>query len=35
MSTPQQLSISEPRIDLDLVQILAFGLPIFYNGGAL
>ncbi|SFI56239.1 hypothetical protein SAMN05216525_110135 [Bradyrhizobium sp. Gha] len=31
MSTPQQLSI----LDLDLVRILAFALPIFYNCGVL
>ncbi|WP_246229564.1 hypothetical protein [Bradyrhizobium cytisi] len=31
MSTPQQVSISERRIDLDWVRILAFGLLIFYH----
>ncbi|MDN5001985.1 acyltransferase [Bradyrhizobium sp. GCM10027634] len=35
MSTPQQLPISERRIDLDWVRILAFGLLIFYHVGML
>lgn len=35
MSTPQQLRISERRIDLDWVRILAFGLLIFYHVGML
>ncbi|MET3906844.1 peptidoglycan/LPS O-acetylase OafA/YrhL [Bradyrhizobium sp. S3.3.6] len=35
MSTPQQVSISERRIDLDWVRILAFGLLIFYHVGML
>lgn len=35
MSTPQQLSASERRIDLDWVRILAFGLLIFYHVGML
>ncbi len=35
MSTPQQVSTSERRIDLDWVRILAFGLLIFYHVGML
>ena len=35
MSTPQQLSTSERRIDLDWVRIGAFGLLIFYHVGML
>ena len=35
MSTPQQISTSERRIDLDWVRILAFGLLIFYHVGML
>lgn len=35
MSTPQQISSSERRIDLDWVRILAFGLLIFYHVGML
>ncbi|MGY8662338.1 acyltransferase family protein [Bradyrhizobium sp. UFLA05-109] len=35
MSTPQQLSTSERRIDLDWVRISAFGLLIFYHVGML
>lgn len=33
MSTPQQASNSERRIDLDWVRVLAFGLLIFYHVG--
>ncbi|MBR0962429.1 acyltransferase family protein [Bradyrhizobium japonicum] len=35
MSTPQQFSAQERRIDLDWVRILAFGLLIFYHVGML
>ena len=35
MSTPQQASSPERRIDLDWVRILAFGLLIFYHVGML
>lgn len=35
MSTPQQASNPERRIDLDWVRILAFGLLIFYHLGML
>jgi len=35
MSTPQQASNPERRIDLDWVRILAFGLLIFYHVGML
>lgn len=35
MSTPQQASNQERRIDLDWVRILAFGLLIFYHVGML
>ena len=35
MSAPQQISMSERRIDLDWVRILAFGLLIFYHVGML
>jgi peptidoglycan/LPS O-acetylase OafA/YrhL len=35
MSTPQQLSPPERRVDLDWVRILAFGLLIFYHVGML
>jgi hypothetical protein len=35
MSTPQQSSTSERRIDLDWVRICAFGLLIFYHVGML
>lgn len=35
MSTPQQFSTSERRIDLDWVRIGAFGLLIFYHVGML
>lgn len=35
MSTPQQASNPERRIDLDWVRILIFGLLIFYHLGML
>lgn len=35
MSTPQQASNPERRIDLDRVRILAFALLIFYHVGML
>lgn len=35
MSTPQQASSPERRVDLDWVRILAFGLLIFYHVGML